>query len=62
MVEIVWGDGKTTGRQVISAADLPPFGTHRFEIPLNAAGKKWIRFAVWDIAYEGAILEPQRLH
>jgi len=61
MVEIVWGDGKQTGRQVISTADLPPFGSHRFEIPLDARGKKWIRFAAWDIAYQGATLQPQRL-
>jgi len=61
MVEIVWGDGKTTGRQVISTTDLPPFGSHRFEIPFDARGKKWIRFAAWDVAYEGAILQPQRL-
>jgi len=61
MVELVWGDGKTTGRKVISTADLPAFGSHRFEIPFDARGKKWVRFAAWDAAYEGAILQPQRL-
>ena len=61
-VEIVWGDGKKTGRQVVSARDLPPFGTHHFEIPFDAKGKKWVRFAAWDSAYEGAILQPQRLN
>jgi hypothetical protein len=61
MVEIVWGDGKTTGRQVISATDLPPFGSHRFEIPFDARGKKWIRFAAWDSASEGAFVQPVRL-
>ncbi len=60
-VEIVWGDGKKTGRQSISTKDLPPFGTHHFEIPFDARGKKWVRFAAWDSAYEGAILQPQRL-
>ena len=60
-VELVWGDGKKTGHQSISTKDLPPFGTHHFEIPLDSKGKKWIRFAAWDSAYEGAILEPQRL-
>lgn len=60
-VEIVWGDGKRTGRQSIPTKDLPPFGSHRFEIPFDAAGKKWVRFAAWDAAYEGAILQPQRL-
>ena len=60
-VEIVWGDGKKTGRQSISTKDLPPFGSHHFEIPFDARGKKWVRFAAWDAAYEGAILQPQRL-
>ena len=61
MVEIVWGDGVNTGRQVIPTADLPPFGTHHFEIPFDAKGKKWIRFAAWDSASEGAMTQPQRL-
>ena len=60
-VEIVWGDGKSTGHREISTKDLPPFGFHHFEIPFDAQGKKWVRFAAWDSAYEGAILEPQRL-
>ncbi len=59
-VEVVWGDGKTTGRQVISAADLLPFGRHRFEIPFDAAGKKWVRFAAWDSAGNGALVQPTR--
>jgi hypothetical protein len=60
-VELVWGDGKTTGHQSIPTTALPPFGVHHFEIPFAAKGKKWLRFAAWDSAYEGAILEPQRL-
>jgi len=47
-VEVVWGDGATTQRQIIPATDRPPFGVERFKIPLNAAGKKWLRFAAWD--------------
>ena len=49
-VEVVWGDGKAIDRQVIPATDLPPFGSKRFSIPLNASGKSWVRFAVWDSA------------
>ena len=60
-VEVVWGDGKTTDRQVISAADLPAFGKKRFQIPFNAAGKKWVRFAAWDVARNGAIVQPIKL-
>jgi hypothetical protein len=61
MVEIVWGDGKKTERQVISATDLPPFGSHRFEIPFDTTGKKWVRFAVWDSAGDGAMEQPAKL-
>jgi hypothetical protein len=60
-VEVVWGDGEHTGRQVISATDLPPFGRHRFELPFDAAGQKWVRFAAWDSAGNGAILQPIEL-
>ncbi|HEX4348091.1 MAG TPA: hypothetical protein VHZ73_10990 [Vicinamibacterales bacterium] len=60
-VEVVWGDGKTTGRQVISATDLPPLGTHKFRIPFDATGKKWVRFAAWDSAGNGALTQPIKL-
>jgi hypothetical protein len=61
MVEIVWGDGKTTGRQIIPTTELAPFGQHRFEIPFDATGKKWIRFAAWDTGYNGVMSQPSRL-
>jgi hypothetical protein len=60
-VEVVWGDGKTTDRQVISTTDLPAFGKKKFTIPFNAAGKKWVRFAAWDVATNGAFVQPVRL-
>jgi len=60
-VEVVWGDGRTTGRQVVSAAHLPPFGRHRFVIPFDATGKTWVRFAAWDSAGDGAFVPPVRL-
>jgi hypothetical protein len=61
-VEVVWGDGKSTGRQIVSATDLPPFGAHRFQIPFDARGKKWVRFAAWDVAANGAVLQPVSLN
>ncbi len=61
-VELVWGDGQTTGRQIISTTNLPPFGSHRFEIPFDAGGKKWVRFAAWDSAGDGAVAQPVHLH
>jgi hypothetical protein len=49
-VELVWGDGKTVDRQIISAKDLPAFGSKHLSIPLDATGKAWVRLAVWDSA------------
>ena len=60
-VEVVWGDGKSTDRQILSAAELPASGSHHFSIPLDAAGKKWVRFAAWDVAGNGALVQPIRL-
>jgi len=60
-VEVIWGDGTTTGRKIVSTTDLPPFGKQRFEIPFDARGKKWVRFAAWDIASDGAVLQPIRI-
>ena len=57
-VEVVWGDGAQTGRQVISATDKGPFGSFRFRIPVEAKGRKWVRFAAWDSAGNGAISQP----
>lgn len=60
-VEVVWGDGVKTDRRIISATDLPAFGKHRFSIPFDATGKKWVRFAVWDSVGNGAIVQPVKL-
>jgi len=60
-VEVVWGDGKTTDRQIIPTTDLPPFGKKTFKIPFTATGKKWVRFAAWDVATNGAFVQPIRL-
>lgn len=61
-VEVVWGDGKTTDRQIISATDVEPFGSKVFEIPFDATGKTWMRFAAWDSAGNGAFVQPIWLH
>ena len=60
-LELVWGDGQKTDRQVIKATDRPPFGSHRFKIPFEATGKKWVRLAVWDSAGNGAFWQPIHL-
>lgn len=61
-VEVVWGDGTKTDRQVISASDSSAHGRKRFEIPFDAAGRKWVRFAVWDVAGNGAMTQPVKLN
>src|SRR5262249_48980604 len=60
-VEVVWGDGQKTDRQIISTTDLAPFGKKKFTIPFNAAGKKGVRFAAWDVATNGVFVQPVRL-
>jgi hypothetical protein len=60
-VEVVWGDGSKVDRQIISATDLPPFGSKRFAIPFDAAGKSWVRFGVWDTAGNGGFVQPSWL-
>jgi hypothetical protein len=41
--------------------DLPPFGKKHFQIPFNAAGRKVVRFAAWEVATNGAFVQPIRL-
>ena len=60
--ELVWSDGKKVDRQIIPATDMPPFGSHEFKIPFDATGKKWVRFAVWDSAGDGAYTQPVLLN
>ena len=60
-VEVVWGDGTKVERQIISTTDLPPLGRKHFEIPFDTTGKKWVRFAAWDTAGNGAMVQPVKL-
>jgi len=59
--ELIWGDGATVHRQILPATDLPALGTKKFSVPFDAAGKKWVRFAVWDSAGNGASTQPVHL-
>jgi hypothetical protein len=56
--ELVWSDGNLTHRQVVPATNLPAFSRHVFRIPFEVAGKRWVRFAVWDSAGDGAFTQP----
>jgi hypothetical protein len=57
-VEAVWGDGSTSGRKIVPATSEAPFGSRKFHIPLEGSGNKWVRFAAWDSAGNGAITQP----
>lgn len=57
-MEVVWGDGDTTGGRVIEATDRKPFTSEQIRIPFDAEGKKWVRFAIWDSAGNGAFTQP----
>lgn len=59
--ELVWGDGKTSHRDIVSLTDLAPESSHHFQIPFDTTGKKWVRFAVWDSAGNGAFTQPVHL-
>jgi hypothetical protein len=61
-VEVVWGDGVKSDRKIIATTELTPMGSHHFEIPFDATGKKWIRFAAWDSAGNGAMVQPIKLN
>jgi hypothetical protein len=59
--ELVWSDGDKVDRQVISLTEKGPFASHKFRVPFDATGKKWVRFAVWDSAGNGAFTQPVHL-
>jgi len=56
--EIVWGDGQTTHHETIELANTREFGSETFEWRAAAAGWKWARVAVWDVAGNGAFVNP----
>jgi len=59
--ELVWSDGKTVNREAINLTDMGPFSSRKFRIPFDPAGKKWVRFAIWDSAGNGAFTQPVHL-
>ncbi len=59
--ELVWSDGTKVDRQLIDLKDVAPFGSRKFRLPFDATGKKWVRFAIWDSAGNGALTQPTHL-
>ena len=56
--EIVWGDGQTTHHHVIELSETREFGSKTFEWRARASGWQWARLAVWDVAGNGAFVNP----
>lgn len=58
--EIVWGDGQGTQRSIIDLADTGEFGRESYDWKVRAPGWRWARLAVWDVAANGAFVNPVR--
>jgi hypothetical protein len=58
MAEVVWGDGTQTRRAIFSLESTRPFGAASFEWKVKAPGWRWARLAVWDVATNGAFVNP----
>ncbi len=58
--EIVWGDGENTRREIIELHSSGSFGERDFQWKCRAPGWKWARIAVWDVAANGAFVNPMR--
>jgi hypothetical protein len=56
--EIVWGDGDATRAAIIPLEEMREFGTRTFEWKVEAPRWKWARVAVWDVAGNGAFVNP----
>jgi len=60
MAEIVWGDGKQTYRKTIPLSETHPFGDFTFRGDAEGGNWTWARLAVWDVAGNGAFVNPVR--
>jgi len=58
--EIVWGDGRDTFTRTIDLTETHPFGSATFEFTTEARNWQWARIAVWDVAGNGAFINPVR--
>ena len=58
--EIVWGDGKETFTKTFDLTETRPFGSSTLEFSTDARNWQWARIAVWDVAGNGAFVNPVR--
>jgi hypothetical protein len=58
MAEIVWGDGQRTFRKTVALTETRAFGDFTFTAEMEGGNWKWARLAVWDVAADGAFVNP----
>jgi hypothetical protein len=58
MGEVIWSDGNATHRQEFALNQTRQFATETFDWHVDAKNWKWARVAVWDIAANGAFVNP----
>jgi len=58
--EIVWGDGENTFTETVWLTETRAHGEQSFTWTVPAKGWKWARVAVWDVATNGAFVNPVR--
>ncbi len=58
--EIVWGNGKETFTRTFDLSETRPFGNQTFDWSTDAKDWQWARIEVWDIAGNGALINPVR--
>ena len=58
MAEVVWGDGNQTSRKIIPLLETRGFGHDTFSWRVDAPHWKWARRAIWDVAGNGAFVNP----
>ncbi len=58
MAEVVWGNGAQTFHKIFPLDTTREFAKGSFDWELDAKGWKWARLAIWDIAGNGAFINP----
>jgi hypothetical protein len=58
IAEIVWGNGRHIHHQIIDMQSTPAFDDHEYSWQVETPGWTWARFAVWDVAGDGAFTNP----
>jgi hypothetical protein len=60
LVEVVWGDGENTHRAALDPGPTREFAEMQVDSKVAVKGAKWARLAVWDVAGNGAFVNPVR--